>query len=173
MALPFQIYFQGNRDYGLDWILFDLILTEQHNMDANVTQHPVEDGSVISDHIQNQLENGSLSALITNYSLSRFGILTNKAQDVFDSLVELWEEKTVIAIYTVMKVYEDVAITSMPIARDSDTGEAIVIQVTFSKVEQVTLQEISLGLAISLDNLNGALNKQVSGGFNAGSTVGF
>lgn len=171
MALPITLFFRENRIYGMDFIVFDLLLTEQHNFDAAITDHPIEDGSEISDHIQNSLEYGNLTALITNFSISRSGILTNEAQDVFDSLVELWEAKTIMDIWTVMKVYEDVAISSMPIARDADTGEAIIIQVSFKKVKFVTLQEISLELSVKVNNLNTKRNRQIAARHRAGATV--
>ena len=172
MALiPFSLYFRGNRQYGVGNITFDLILTESHNFNNNVTTHPVEDGSFVDDHVQNQLENGSITGLFTNFSIYDFGTFSNKAQDAFDKLVELWEAKELVRIVSVLRVYESVAIVSMPIARDEDTGEGLVVQINFKQMRVVKLQEIQLETSIKVANLNSNANRQVAKSANSGRTT--
>ena len=53
--------------YSVDSIRFDLLLDEQHSLEAEVTQHTVEDGSTISDHIRILPRKGSLTGFVTNH----------------------------------------------------------------------------------------------------------
>lgn len=53
--------------YFVDSIRFDLLLDEQHSVEAEVTQHTVEDGSTISDHIRLLPRKGSLTGFISNH----------------------------------------------------------------------------------------------------------
>ncbi len=59
-VVPASLFFKGLGIYGVEdeegaFISFDLVLSENHNFDSEVTTHPIEDGSEVSDHIQNEL----------------------------------------------------------------------------------------------------------------------
>lgn len=169
--IPIQLFFE-KREYGVGSIKFDLILTESHNFSNEITEHNVEDGSVITDHIKNNLENGSLTGIISNFSLKVFGVFTNRAQDAFDELIRLWKEKTLVTILTVMKVYEDVAITDVSIDRSGDTGEAISLNISFKKVNIVKLKTVKIDLTVNVGAMNTDQNKQASPKLELGRTTG-
>lgn len=57
--------------YFVGSVVFDLILSEEHSLEAEVTQHPVENGATISDHIRNLPRKGSLTGFVTNHPLNR------------------------------------------------------------------------------------------------------
>lgn len=172
MAVPVSLFFKGNRKYGVGKITFDLIKSETHNYRSNITDHKIEDGSTISDHIENELENGTVNGLISNYSLRIGEITTNRAQDTFEALVELWKKKTTVTIVTVLKVYNDVVISAMPFMRDTSQGESLPISVSFRKLNIVTLQEITLELSVKINDLDSDLNKQIAPEMDIGETVG-
>ncbi|MGD8707100.1 MAG: hypothetical protein PVI88_00265 [Nitrosopumilaceae archaeon] len=146
-------------------------MSEDHNFESDVTDHPVEDGSNITDHIQNRLENGTLTGIISNFSINTPGLYSNRAQDAFDALVALWKEKTLVTITTVLRVYENVAIVSIPIARDTDSGESITIQVSFKQVKTVKLQEVTLELDVKVQDLKSNKNRQVAKKTEVGRTT--
>lgn len=47
-------------------IQFDAVLTEEHAAPTTVTQHPVEKGATISDHVRPEQERVTIQALVTN-----------------------------------------------------------------------------------------------------------
>lgn len=169
--IPQSLFFKGNRKYGVGTITFDLVLSENHNYNSTITKHPVQDGSEISDHIDNELESGTLNGLMTNYSLQIGEVVSNRAQDAFEALVALWQEKTRVTITTVLKVYNDVVITSMPFMRDNTQGESLPISISFEKMEIVKLQEVTLELSVKLNDLDSDLNKQVAEEVDIGETT--
>ena len=169
--IPISLFFKGNRTYGVGNIKFDLLYTESHNFDSAVSVHPVEDGSQISDHIQNAMESGSITGLISNYSINADVITSNRAQDVFNALVSLWNERTLVTITSILKVYDNVAITSMPIIRDASSGESIIIQLSFQQVKVVKLQELELVLSVKVNDLDSDINQQTVDVIDAGRTV--
>ena len=87
-------------------IKFDLILDETHNLSNQVSSHSVEDGSVISDHIKNNLMNGTLTGVVTNFTIGRVTALssffTNRVHEAFGNLEKLWKERTLVTIITMM-----------------------------------------------------------------------
>lgn len=169
-ALPVSLFFKGNRVYGVGNISFDLVLSETHNFNSKITTHRIEDGSEIADHIQNELENGTLNGLISNFSLNAGPIVTNRAQDVFEALVSLWNEKQPVTITTVLRVYEDVVISSMPFMRDASQGDSLPISVSFRQIKIVTLQEVTLELSVKVNDLKTDVNKQVADEVDVGET---
>lgn len=169
--IPVSLFFKNNRKYGVGSITFDLILSENHNFNSSVSTHPIEDGADIGDHIENELESGTLNALVSNYSLSTGTIVSNRAQDTMEALITLWKDKTPVTITTVLRVYTDVVITSMPFMREASQGDSLPISVSFKKVEIVTLQQVLLELSIKVDDLDSDINKQVSPELNIGETT--
>jgi hypothetical protein len=173
--LKASLFFQNNRTYKVGNIEFDLILGETHNFSNTITSFNIEDGSVVSDHIQNDLENGSLTGLVSNFSINRGELVVNHAQQTFDKLRELWKNKQLVTIATIYRVYEDVAISSITFSRDEDTGEAISAEISFQQLEIVKLQSVTIEANIKLNDMTNDLNRQsspnVNGGKNTTNTV--
>ena len=172
MNFPVSLFFKENKKYGVGLLEFDLLLAEDHNFNNIITEHPVEDGSIIADHIQNELENGTLTGLVSNFSLKTGFLFSNRAQDAFDLLVDLWQRKELVTINTIHRTYTDVGIVSLPVSRDAASAESIIIQCVFKKVKVVKLQSVSLEAEISLLGLASGTQKQVSPSVNIGRTVG-
>ncbi len=172
ISLPINLFFRDNRDYGVGTLRFDLILSETHNFSSMVTEHNVEDGSIISDHIKNELENGSLTGIISNFTLNKFGLISNRAQDAFDELIWLWESKELVTITTVMRVYEDVAITNVSVDRSADTGEAISLNITFKAVKTVKLKTVQIDVGVNIGDMKTNLKRQSAPSTEIGRTTG-
>jgi hypothetical protein len=143
------VLFYKNRNYGVGIITFDLILSENHSFNNNVTRYNVEDGSDISDHIQNDLETGQVTGFISNFSIYDEMIMENKAQIAYDTLRELWKKRELVDIYTVLQVYEQVAITNISVSRDSGSGESLIADFSFQEFNKVKLKEVKLDIVVN------------------------
>jgi len=170
--IPTTLLFKGNRTYSAGAITFDLILSEGHSFTSSVTSYNIEDGSTISDHIENQTRTGTVAGLITNFSIYGGTPSLNKAQDAFNKIEQLYESNELVTVVTILKVYEDVAITSISTNRDSDTGEALIADFSFQTVTKVSLQEVELDAKIKLADMSTDQNKQSSQNVNAGKQTG-
>ena len=176
MAIPINLFFRRNKDYGarsdIGSITFDVILNENHFFGSDVSTHNVENGSEISDHIRNQLENGTFTGLISNFSVKTRLLRTNRAQDAFDFIYKLWQERVLVTIVTVMRVYKNMAITSISIPRSFDTGESGIFEISFRKVNQVKLRTVVLESAVNVTNMDDDTNRQAAVTSDQGRTVG-
>lgn len=65
---PTSLFYRTS-GYFVDSIQFDLIVSEDHALEATVTEHPVENGATVNDHVRNLPRKGSLTGLVTNYPL--------------------------------------------------------------------------------------------------------
>lgn len=54
-------------------LIFDAIRTEDHTMSATVTEHPVENGSIISDHVIQQPDKLTITGLVSNTPIDLIG----------------------------------------------------------------------------------------------------
>lgn len=61
--------FYKEEGYFVGAIKFDLLISESHSIEAQVSEHPIEDGSVVSDHVRILPRKGSLVGLVTNHPL--------------------------------------------------------------------------------------------------------
>jgi hypothetical protein len=161
-AIPATLLFRGNRPYGVGTITFDLILSEDHSFGNAISSHDIEDGSTISDHIENELVSGSLSGLISNFSLKVEGLTSNRAQDAFDEIRRLWRSREPVTIVTVLSVYEDYAIRDISVARSEATGEAIALNISFREIRRVSLRRVNLEVDITVTDMNDDLSRQAA-----------
>jgi len=143
-------------------LVFDLQLSESHSFDSEVTNHPVENGSPISDHIENKLRSGSSSFLVSNYSLKIGELTTNRVQDVYDLFKQLWKAKELVTLVTDLEVYENVAITKTSTARNQGVGEAGTFEVSFTEFRIVRLKKISVDANIVITELETPESQQAS-----------
>ena len=97
-------------------IELDATISENHNFTNQITQWPVEDGSIMTDHVLSQPENLTLNGFVTNSPISNLppllspfgsiassvsgGIATvqsllgkSRTETAFNDLLELWEGK--------------------------------------------------------------------------------
>jgi hypothetical protein len=69
-----SLFFRG-AGYFVGSIQFDLLLSEEHSLEAEVSNHPIENGANVSDHVRNLPRKGSLSGLVTNFPMTLAGSL--------------------------------------------------------------------------------------------------
>jgi len=161
-----------NNETGIGIINFDLELAEGHSMSNSVTRYNVEDGADVSDHIQNELESGTVSGFVSNFSIFDGEIFENKAQLAYDTLRDLWKKRQLVDIFTVLRVYEGVAITSININRDASSGESLICDISFQEFNKVTLSEVSVGTVVKLKDMKSTQNKQSAPAKNVGKQQG-
>ena len=98
------------------------------------------------------------------------GLSINRAQDAFNQLKQLWRDKSLITINTILDVYDNVAVTSIGINKGVGSGEEIAIDISFVQVNVAKLQEIEVVATVSLPNMDTSQNKQASPNTNVGKT---
>lgn len=163
------LYFKNSRDgYRVGSINLDLIVSEGHNFSSEITQFNVEDGSEITDHIRRNLFQGTLTGKVSNFSLSQDGITSNRAQETYDKLREIWLNEQLIDIVTIYDVFENVGISNISAPRNNSTGEAIEFDISFQEVNIVKLQEIVIVANVRFTNMDSDNNRQGSPKLEAG-----
>lgn len=119
----------------------DALLTENTSLRSKITEYPVEDGSVISDHITQEAEMLSIEGVITGVG-TQFNVSAGKAKLISakETLRQLHRERELLTITTGMEIYTDFAIESCEISRKADGGEQFDVSLTLKKIKKVTLR---------------------------------
>jgi hypothetical protein len=140
-------------DDATQTIEFDCTVSETHIGNANVTSHPVEDGSDMTDHIQRTPEELQLVVIMTDTPLlflsSRFaqpavpgGDPTNRAQDAYGFLKAIKDAGKTVSVITTLRDYVNMAIVGMSVGRDKDTSRIVDIALSLKEVLIATTEQV-------------------------------
>lgn len=89
----------------------DVTVEENHSMTSQITDNPVEGGSIINDHIINDPKQVTLTGVVSNTPIAIFGLGSsdNRTQDAFEALEQLRDSRTTFDLLTGFKLYENCA----------------------------------------------------------------
>jgi len=118
---------------GINLVSFDTMVSEEHKFTSKVTYYPVESGTIVSDHIINQPDVVILSGLVSDTPLNIFATF-NRSVAVFNQLILIHERRQVVDIVTGIKVYRNMAITSLDVPRTIKTGQTLTFNITLQKI---------------------------------------
>jgi hypothetical protein len=124
----------GNDQIGT--ITFDTMVSEEHRFSSRVTYFPIENGTIISDHIINQPDIINLSGLVTDTPLSILAPF-NRSVAVFNFLLQIHQRREVVNVVTGIKVYENMAITSLDVPRTVKTGQTLTFNIELQRIVYV------------------------------------
>lgn len=132
---------------SLDSVMLDVTFSEDPRDDNEPTQHPVEDGADVTDHIrllpvQLTLEGLISETPLTQSQLSRAGIgesqyIEGYAAAQYARLLKLREERQLVSVHTARRVYENMVMTSLAAPVDPQTGKALRVQLSFQQIRIV------------------------------------
>lgn len=173
--VPASMFFR-QEGWSVGEIGLDLILDEEHSQDVAVTEHPIQKGSPVADHVVAELREGSLRALVTNWSINHQtpdgGTPNNRAGEAWEALKALQLKGEPVTIVTALEVYRDVVITHLDTNRDGETGEALEIGIEFKQVKQVDLKETEVSVEVQPADMDSGINRMAALDVAKGQQVG-
>jgi len=118
---------------GIALITFDTMVSEEHKFSSRVTYYPVESGTIVSDHIINQPDVVILSGLVSDTPLNIFATFSRSVA-AFNALIQLHERRQIVDIVTGIKVYKNMAITSIDVPRTIKTGQTLTFNIQLQRI---------------------------------------
>ena len=192
-SLPQHVcLFYPKEGYKVGSVELDLILDEDHSKSAQVTENPLQDGRAISDGIFLELQEGSLTGLVTNHSVkiaeerakqlelqdsetlmaeAKNYQLENRAKQAWVDLKAVMDAKQPVTIVTSLEVYDNVAITNISTERNGDSGDALEIKVSFRQILTVSLMEHEVTAQVQPKDMDSDINRKSALGVNVGQKV--
>lgn len=134
---------------------FDATLREVHSGSSQLTDHPVEDGSVVTDHVIDQPDELALNCLMSNYPILFLasaraqpsvegGDPRSRAEDAYRAIVRLRKTATVMTVGTSLRDYDGLLIKGESVTRDKDTSNILDIQINLREFHIATSEEADL-----------------------------
>lgn len=139
-------------------IVVDACMTENHQLDSEVTDHPVERGADVTDHVRPKPAVVTLDCVISNTPvdvtqrarvLQASGVtfestavdqstgVAGYAEQAYKTLLALREAGDYLTVVTQLATYENMVIQSLSIPVSIATGDAMRFSVTFKEVRVV------------------------------------
>jgi hypothetical protein len=147
----------------IDTITLDASLSESHNAEVEATDHPVEQGADVTDHLRAKPRTVTIEGLITNTPMPDPGVDARNAEVtevrspdgrvVFDSRTPTMDATRAGAAYrdllalragklvtvvTAIETLENMAITSIQVPRDAKSGQALRFSIQLKEIRQVS-----------------------------------
>lgn len=122
---------------AFDSLAFDATVTEQHTSDAEITDHPVETGANISDHVRSKPDRLQMDAFLSNSPLTGTAE-PGRAENLYEQLRLLKESATLLTVLTTLRTYENMAIESLGVPRTAKEAGAVHINITLRQIRLVT-----------------------------------
>lgn len=123
----------------IDGFLIDAAMTESHELEAEPTSFPTEDGSDFTDNVRKKPKRCTIEGVITDTPMGlaaterqRDNVLPSEAG--LAKLEEIYENAEPITIETTLKVYDRMVLTSLVIPKDKDTGKSLRFTATFQEL---------------------------------------
>lgn len=121
-------------------IQVDVALSESHRTTAQVTEHPIETGASVSDHIRRLPDQVTIVGLMSNYPASLRESIALKASG--DTAERRWAQLQsiaangeVVTLSTSIRSYRDMVMTELTIDRNASVGTSIQFRAVLRQLE--------------------------------------
>ena len=186
-AQPLCASLFARTDMGIEGIDFDLFIDEGHSLDFKISEHPLQDGCVITDHVTQQLRTCKINAMFTNHSVrgnigNRDEIsiegyenakpIENVALKKFQDLEELAKRREPVRLVTSLVVYPKMLIKQIKAGRGPSDGESIKFSMTLVEFKTVKLFSVSTDFVYQNGSIKDAISKLTASVSKQGLTSG-
>lgn len=163
MADPLSVLFKRDpgRRVAIGGIVLDATVEESHQYDATVTDHPVEEGGFVTDHVYENPRMVTVSGEITDSPVTIFSILnglSNRRIEAKDQLLALYELKEIVVLVTGLEIYTDMVMQSLSFPRNQETGQRLQFTAEFKQVKFVASEVVG----VAADKADPAVKDKVS-----------
>lgn len=124
--------FLANGQVGV--ITADAVLTERHHDESEITDHPVEQGSVISDHIFKRPARLELVYAWSPASEFNTSQDTGFLNSLYSKMLQLQANATLFRVVTGKRTYENMAIHSLSVVTDKMTENVLDLTVELKEI---------------------------------------
>lgn len=129
-------------------ILPDVVVSEKHHDELEMTEHPVEAGATITDHAFKLP-----ATVVIQCGFGASGVATSdpfalhaavNLSDIYDQLLKLQDPPTLVNVVTGKRLYKNMLIKSIAVETDVATENVLMVTVTCRQVIIATTQNFTV-----------------------------
>lgn len=151
--------------FSIGSLNMDIVVSEQHSYENEITDHPIHQGADISDHKRRKLRVLTVTGIVSNYpvvnAIEAISLKPNRDVGAWDTLVALAQGEELIDVYTTMGLYENMAILNLSTPRDAQSSNHIEFTCTLKEM-----------LLVASDTTTVAVRDENGGLVNSGDKAG-
>lgn len=143
-------------------IIFDAVVTDTRTRDVDVTEHPVESGANVADHVRPKAQELRIEGVIADHPIpgTPAGLLygpgeDGRSEDIFAQLEGFELAGTLLRVDTQGKSYSNLVIQALQRSSDKDSADAIKFMATLKEIRIISSQTV----ALTRTNLRAAKSK--------------
>lgn len=157
--VPASLFWQAE-NFGLDSLSFDLLIDETNGVEYEVSEHVLENGEAVADHIRRHLRKVTVTGLFTNHGLNKNSadwtdengkfkkgkdeiklngepMEENRALEQYRKLQAIADERKKVRITTALEIYENMVIANVRTQRGPEDGEAIRFTMDLQEIKTI------------------------------------
>lgn len=123
----------------IDSIDLDCSINESHAADSEVTQHPVEKGADITDHVRLKPLVVQMEGLVSD---ATFPPQAGRWRDAYRKLMTLRDQAKPFTLVTALREYTDMVLVSLTFPRDIGSADSLKFSATLQQVVRATSQTV-------------------------------
>lgn len=144
----------GSSKTAIGELMVDAFISESHSFSAEISEHPVESGQSIVDHVRNLPITLTIDGIISNTPMSMIGLtafdsanrfLNKESNDfsarAFEKIEKLFQDRKPLTICTSIKDYRNMVLESLSVERGAGSNESLHFKCT---AKQICIVEQSL-----------------------------
>lgn len=123
-------------------LVIDVTKEERHRASAQATEHPVERGVSISDHVRPERDVLSLDIVITDTPLffAEEEERLTRVHDVWEQLIDARDRALLATVTTAIRTYEEMVLIEATTTRRSEDGTWMHASLTFAEIRRVSTE---------------------------------
>ena len=167
-------------DSKLTYMPFNLFISENHALKFRVSDHPLQDGSTISDHVHQEMQECTIEGMFTNHPMRKLEevnevkfkdeyatsevkpTVSNTALANFEKLKLLAKQRKPVRLVCSLEIYPKMVITGIDYDRDSKSGSSIRFTMTLRELKTVSLKATTGTYAFQPESLVTANDKLIA-----------
>jgi hypothetical protein len=125
-----------------DFLELDCTDSETYSHEVDVTQHPIESGGLITDHIIRKPVSLTLTGLVTDHATSRtfLNMDFTRSSDLYTLLKNWQDEGQKLTVEASLDEIDDLILRSFTVNRDNATGNSLPVKLDFIQITTVESQ---------------------------------
>ena len=167
-------------DSKITYMPFNLFISEKHSLKFRVSEHPLQDGATISDHVHQEMQECTVEGMFTNHPLRKLEevnevkfkdeyatsdvkpTVSNTALANFEKLKLLAKQRKPVRLVCSLEIYPKMVITGIDYERDSKSGSSIRFTMTLRELKTVSLKATTGTYNFQPEELKTANDKMIA-----------
>ena len=127
-------------DMAFETLIFDGTASEQYGSEAIATEHPIEDGAAVTDHVRPGLRNVTLDVLVSAHPTGESFV--DPSEEARSTLSRLCAEGIEVSVDTAVGSWDSMLLVRIDEQRSGDRGDGYRATLTLREIRRVATSEV-------------------------------